>query len=269
MVAALLSELGYLANPVGTHVQSAEMGNQAINSLALISARYTLDALDVLSQISAAHLVALCQALDLRAMHLKFLESLKPLFTNLVQEEFESLLLDDTSSKLDVAQKLLWDAFIKRLDRTTTMDSAPRLTSAVRSLQPILLDHTKTCVETLSAVQSWTQRCSATTIEIYGMNKEQYLSRPDATPFIGAASCSMYRFVRERLSVPFLQEDSIRTPPGELAENEPADIEGKKVNSREYPTIGSLIGVVYQAIRTGALYVVVIDCLKDTMKVEI
>ncbi|KAH6653165.1 L-Aspartase-like protein [Truncatella angustata] len=67
MAAALTSELGFLANPVGSHVQTAEMGNQGINSLALVSVRYTLDAVDVLSQLAAAHLVALCQALDLRA----------------------------------------------------------------------------------------------------------------------------------------------------------------------------------------------------------
>ncbi|KAK7955999.1 L-Aspartase-like protein [Apiospora aurea] len=70
MVAALASELGFLANPVGTHVMTAEMGNQGLNSMALVSARYTLTAADVLAQMAAAHLVALCQALDLRAMEL-------------------------------------------------------------------------------------------------------------------------------------------------------------------------------------------------------
>ncbi|QRD03146.1 hypothetical protein JI435_099140 [Parastagonospora nodorum SN15] len=68
IVAGLTSELGFLANPVGSHVQTAEMGNQSLNSLGLVSARYTLDAVDVLSQLSAAHLLALCQALDLRAI---------------------------------------------------------------------------------------------------------------------------------------------------------------------------------------------------------
>ncbi|KAH8716736.1 L-Aspartase-like protein [Phaeosphaeriaceae sp. PMI808] len=68
VIAALTSELGFLANPVGSHVQTAEMGNQSLNSLALVSARYTLEAVDVLSQIASAHLLALCQALDLRTI---------------------------------------------------------------------------------------------------------------------------------------------------------------------------------------------------------
>ncbi|KAI1145433.1 Phenylalanine/histidine ammonia-lyase [Nemania diffusa] len=71
VIAALTSELGFLANPVGSHVQTAEMGNQSLNSLALVSARYTLEAVDVLSQISSAHLLALCQALDLRAIEIE------------------------------------------------------------------------------------------------------------------------------------------------------------------------------------------------------
>ncbi|KAJ5395321.1 uncharacterized protein N7487_009624 [Penicillium crustosum] len=71
VVAALTSELGFLANPVGSHVQTAEMGNQALNSLALVSARYTLEAVDVLSQIASAHLLALCQALDLRTIEIE------------------------------------------------------------------------------------------------------------------------------------------------------------------------------------------------------
>ncbi|WQF90184.1 Putative aromatic amino acid lyase, L-Aspartase, fumarase/histidase [Colletotrichum destructivum] len=71
VIAALTSELGFLANPVGSHVQTAEMGNQSLNSLALVSARYTLDAVDVLSQIASAHLLAVCQALDLRAREME------------------------------------------------------------------------------------------------------------------------------------------------------------------------------------------------------
>ena len=71
VVAGLTSELGFLANPVGSHVQTAEMGNQSLNSLALVSARYTLEAVDVLSQIASAHLMVLCQALDLRAIEIE------------------------------------------------------------------------------------------------------------------------------------------------------------------------------------------------------
>lgn len=49
--AAYVAELNYLANPVSVHCVAAEMMNQSINSLALISARMTGSALDVLSLV--------------------------------------------------------------------------------------------------------------------------------------------------------------------------------------------------------------------------
>ena len=77
--AAYVSELGYLANPVSTHIQSAEMHNQAVkyvlhllnssfmliylSSLALISARATITSLEVLSILISSYLYALCQGL--------------------------------------------------------------------------------------------------------------------------------------------------------------------------------------------------------------
>lgn len=68
-VAALQPELGFLANPVVSHVQNTEMSDQSMNSLALVSARYTNTSLDVLCQLSSSYLLALCQAHYLRAMN--------------------------------------------------------------------------------------------------------------------------------------------------------------------------------------------------------
>ncbi|PPR02130.1 hypothetical protein CVT26_008821, partial [Gymnopilus dilepis] len=133
--AAYVAELGYLANPVSTHIQSAEMHNQAVNSLALISARATIDSLQVLSILMASYLYTICQALDLRALQHEFYDGLG----TICSEEFSATFGSFVSQPMEIKQKVI-SVMREAFDSTSTMDAKERMDKVTASVTTTLVD---------------------------------------------------------------------------------------------------------------------------------
>jgi phenylalanine ammonia-lyase len=264
-MAAYMSELAFLANPVSSHVQSAEMCNQSINSMALVSARYTHMAIDVLSLMSSAYLFALCQALDLRAMHISYLQSLQPPLECITNNIWGPIL---HPAKLDTANGRFWKHMLQALDATVTKDSTTRFVEIAKSALPVLIeccgDLQRDAPCFLNAIQRWTDEVAVKCYEVFITNRLQYFANPDASPHLGAASKRMYKFVREELQIPFhrgLQDYPVSNSP-EAGGTFPSSDE-------RVANTGTWISTIYEALRDGKLMIPVLRCLEESQRVHI
>ena len=287
MCASLLSELGFLANPVGSHVQTAEMGNQALNSLALISTRYTHTAAEILSKLCAAHLLIVCQALDLRAIKRIFLANLAGPLRALNHATFSS----KTPSTTTDPHQALWSTMIRSLNESRSMDPSRRFLHIASAMQSTALTHldpaSSSPFHPLPLLSTWKQNLTHLLSSTYDSTVAAYLaphgSGSGASPFLGRASRRLYDFVRHELNVPFLTERGLNAAGPSLPHHHngtivnvivDGDVDGDADGDADArstgasTTIGDHITVLHEAIRQNVLFVPIMEALKEVQTEE-
>ncbi|TFK88456.1 phenylalanine ammonia-lyase [Polyporus arcularius HHB13444] len=244
--AAYVGELGYLANPVSTHVQSAEMHNQAVNSLALISARATLNSLEVLSLLTASYLYALCQALDLRALQHEFQLEVDEILREELTRSFGPHL---SSIHLNLLVPAISREIRRSLDTTSTMDVVARMRTVAGATTTTLVDFCAQNAglhaldEIVSFRATLAERMTASLVRL----REQYLQGAKgpapASSYLGK-SRAVYEYIRVTLGIRM-----------HGAENLHNFQEGPGVEDQ---TIGQNIALIHEAIRDGKMQDVVV-----------
>ena len=254
-MASYMSELAYLANPVSSHVQSAEMHNQAVNSLAFISARYTLQSVELVSLMSASYLYTACQALDLRVLQQTFFQRLEPVLCIVNRDVFGQLLPSHAHQELHTK---LWAHIQVTWLLISNKDTNDRAAYIIRTAIAILADyileyqHGRT-EEASTAIRDWKLQAHLALVETYTTARSRFFEDQDTAEHLGHASKRIYLFVRKTLGVPFHQ--GLQDHP---SSKEPVSADGSKKR-----TIGSWVSVIYESLRSGQLHKPLMDCLSE------
>lgn len=251
-MAAYMAELAYVANPVSSHVQTAEMRNQAVNSMAFVSGRYTMQAVELVSLMAACTLYINCQALDLRALHLSFLDKVTPQLQSLAANIFGASLSETERSGL---QDVIASHVAATWPTTTRVPSTERCNQTIKSSLSAILEAVKSpssgASPSIADLDRWQSEASALMKKVYDQTRTAFIAKPHTSELLGAGAKVLYRTVREDLGVPL-----------HLGFIEHPTYQSETLNGREKKTVGSWVSIIYEALRNGSLQAPLMHMLK-------
>ncbi|PWN54243.1 L-Aspartase-like protein [Violaceomyces palustris] len=197
-----LAELTFLSQRLIHLNRNAECGNQSLNSMALASARYTLESVDLLTTMAATSLLAACQALELRLLTVEFFRSVTEKVLDLLEEpDPPLLLLLPTKVKVDLLFRIFstWNA-------NWPVSVEERTNKTIEATLPPLVMGLITSSSTTSTTRAWIEKLDlglrTILLNQWGETMRSYRSEDPPSIRISGSTSKVLRFVRVQLGIP-------------------------------------------------------------------
>jgi len=199
--AAYLAELSFISNTVSNHVQPAEMHNQSVNSLALISARFTITAVQLTQMILSNLLLSLCQAVDLRAMYAGFFSAMERQVVDVLSTTIQPPL--PANELQEIGYFITRQAKVS-FRETSTLDTDERFYAMCRPLIADVLSILETksvSREHVFSGQKFQVGLASSLSALWRSNRATYFKNGTAEEFLGRGTKMLYRWVRNVLGI--------------------------------------------------------------------
>lgn len=256
-MSAYMSELAALTHPVSAHVMSAEMHNQGINSLALLSARRTMEAVDLLAHMSACHIYVSCQAIEIRANHVRFISDIHAKIEAFIASgEFGKLGLNGLQSEALCVSLISTIQSSWSLTNSNTWQE--RLLSGIEagmsSVNDFVATHNPNC--SVSMVMTFKKQfqsiMSSTAKAIF--HADPAILSEEVAPRLGMGTAQLYIWVRSKLNISMncgLQDDPLYNAQRGLPTVDKA-------------SIGSSVSIIYEnLLKVGMLDMILEGSMQD------
>ncbi|EMD00062.1 hypothetical protein BAUCODRAFT_361906 [Baudoinia panamericana UAMH 10762] len=251
-MASYMAELAYLAQPLSSYVQVAEMHNQAVNSMAFASARYSMQAADLLNLMCANHLYACCQAVDLRVLHMLFIEKVQSKIIELAVSRFFISMEGGSIGQLILS---FHTQMCFSWKTSSKLDFKDRCAKMIASLMPRLVEQlAKEPEVTLRVLDDFRHEATTKAFKIWTEAHTEFCRTQPTAEYLGSAGGALYSFVRGELQVPFHQ-GFVEHPQGSST----------TPNGRLKKTIGNWISDIHAAICVGRLDAVVMKLVRSQL----
>ncbi|EFJ11756.1 phenylalanine ammonia-lyase [Selaginella moellendorffii] len=192
-MAAYMSELAYLANPVTTHVQTAEHHNQAVNSLGLVSARKSEEAAEILKMMLSTYLLGICQAIDLRHLEVALQGAVMKVLSSIGDEFFPAACVE--SMLLEVEKQYTFSFIDDAMDGSSTL---------LNKLRQVFLANPTTQGCSVRKFGEFKDRLKPKLEEAIATTRKESLDKPATHIIEKCVSYPLYQFVRHELGTEML-----------------------------------------------------------------